>query len=132
MQRFFAKIIESYIKRKREELGLLSDQIAVFNLDCWSVHRSLEFREWMEESYPNTKLEFVPPGRTGRAQVGDLLINKKLKEIIKKEAIQYLATEIQNQLYNKDKEIKVSFLMNRLKANNCCWVSKGYSYFNTT
>jgi hypothetical protein len=48
----------------KKELGLPSSQVSIWLIDCWSVHKSKEFRTWMKKNHPNIILLFVPGGCT--------------------------------------------------------------------
>lgn len=39
-------IIAPYFNRKKAELGLSTSQCSLWLIDCWSVHKSEEFRNW--------------------------------------------------------------------------------------
>ncbi|KZV80767.1 hypothetical protein EXIGLDRAFT_578050, partial [Exidia glandulosa HHB12029] len=61
---YVTKILVPYLERAKEEENLDPEQEALVQLDCWSVHRSEEFRNWLETTYPWIKLDFVPGGCT--------------------------------------------------------------------
>ena len=52
-----SQIKEFDIKPKKRNKPIKS----IFILDCWYVHRSKEFRDWMDENYPDIILLFIPP-----------------------------------------------------------------------
>ncbi|KIJ15725.1 hypothetical protein PAXINDRAFT_32043, partial [Paxillus involutus ATCC 200175] len=45
--------------------GTPDGQECVLQLDVWSVHRSVQFRTWLDKHYPWIKYRFVPGGCTG-------------------------------------------------------------------
>ena len=46
MQSYVINILAPYFESHRKKLNL-PNQLCVWQIDCWSVHRSLEFRSWM-------------------------------------------------------------------------------------
>lgn len=72
--------MKSYVKNTliphfhhyKEKLGLPQCQCCVWQLDVWSVHISVSFREWMATEYPWIILDYVPPGCTGLFQPCDV------------------------------------------------------------
>ena len=51
----------------------------VWLLDCWPVHTSAEFREWIERECPGFELMYIPYGRTGDFQINDTHWHKPVK-----------------------------------------------------
>ncbi|KAF9555305.1 hypothetical protein CPC08DRAFT_617115, partial [Agrocybe pediades] len=64
MKNFVSNILDPYFNRVRQELGVPLTQKALWQIDVWSVHRSVEFRDWMRNNYPNIILDYVPGGCT--------------------------------------------------------------------
>ncbi|KJA19676.1 hypothetical protein HYPSUDRAFT_104632, partial [Hypholoma sublateritium FD-334 SS-4] len=57
-------IIAPYFERMKADLGLPSTQYAIWKIDCWSVHKSLEFLDWMRLHHPTIIIIFIPGGCT--------------------------------------------------------------------
>ncbi|KAJ7668615.1 hypothetical protein DFH06DRAFT_1267626 [Mycena polygramma] len=57
-------IIAPYFEAKQKELGLAPTQQSIWKIDCWSVHKSKEFRGFMT-NHPFITVLFVPGGCTG-------------------------------------------------------------------
>ena len=72
MKNFVNMTLAPYFDSVREELGLDWDQMALWLIDCWSVHRSKEFLEWMASKHPLIIVIFVPAGMTGSFQPCDV------------------------------------------------------------
>ncbi|KAF9021319.1 hypothetical protein BDZ89DRAFT_898017, partial [Hymenopellis radicata] len=53
-------IIAPYFDAKKEELGLAADQVAIWKIDCWSVHKSREFMDWMAANHTTIVVIFIP------------------------------------------------------------------------
>ncbi|KZV86030.1 hypothetical protein EXIGLDRAFT_587471, partial [Exidia glandulosa HHB12029] len=64
MQDYVMNIIVPHFARAKDDLKLDAAQECILQLDCWSVHRSDEFRAWMEATYPWIMLDYVPGGCT--------------------------------------------------------------------
>ena len=62
-------------------------------LDCWSVHRSKEFRELVRTRWPWIRLRYVPGGMTGLAQPCDVGIQRPYKLSIRRSQLQDLVAE---------------------------------------
>ncbi|KAF9014838.1 hypothetical protein BDZ89DRAFT_1220417 [Hymenopellis radicata] len=45
---------------KKQELGLGPDQNSLWKIDCWSVHKSREFLDWMAANHGNIIVIFIP------------------------------------------------------------------------
>ena len=58
-------IIAPYFDRKTKELELPKTQCSLWTIDCWSVHKSEEFRNWMKKEHSDIIISFVPGGCTG-------------------------------------------------------------------
>ena len=60
------------VQAKIKELGLPADQKAIALMDCWSVHKSKEFRTWWKAKYPWLLFLFIPAGAmlAGLVKVG--------------------------------------------------------------
>ncbi|KEP49337.1 DDE superfamily endonuclease, partial [Rhizoctonia solani 123E] len=78
------RILVPYFLRKRVENNLPSDQKCILQVDCWAVHRSAQFREWMSTNYPWIIILYVPGGCTGLFQACDVGIQRILKLAIAK------------------------------------------------
>lgn len=70
MQQYISEIIMPYAEVciRRHRLKANADIILV--LDVWSVHKSAEFRQFLESSYPRIHLVFVPPNCTSKLPGG--------------------------------------------------------------
>jgi len=53
--------------------GLPADQKSVAIFDCWPVHKSLEFLDYLKCYHPTIIPIFVPANCTGKFQVGSRL-----------------------------------------------------------
>jgi hypothetical protein len=60
-----------------------TDKKAMLLLDSWSVHRSKEFREYMDRYFPWILLVYIPPRCTSKCQPLDVAVNYQFKNIIR-------------------------------------------------
>lgn len=60
-----------------------NDAEMVLLLDAWSVHRSKEFRDWMDAQHKRIHLVFVPANCTGMLQIADVALNRPFKASIR-------------------------------------------------
>ncbi|KAJ7023688.1 hypothetical protein C8F04DRAFT_899991, partial [Mycena alexandri] len=57
-------IIAPYFDSTKKTLGLPPTQFSIWQIDCWSVHKSRLFLDWMKENHPTIIILFVPGGCT--------------------------------------------------------------------
>jgi hypothetical protein len=70
---------------------------SVLLIDCWSVHKSAEFMEYLKR-YPHLHVVFIPGGTTGLFQPADVAINRPFKHHMKQSFNMWAATSITNAL----------------------------------
>jgi hypothetical protein len=66
-------------------------------IDAWSVHRSAEFRSWMEKNHPLMHLVYVPANCTSHLQVADVALQKPFKSKIRNQFSDWAAEIIMKQ-----------------------------------
>ena len=69
MKTYVQYILVPYFEDHKQE----PNQICIWQIDCWSVHRSEEFRLWMYHTYPWIRIHYVPANCTGLFQPCDML-----------------------------------------------------------
>jgi hypothetical protein len=52
-------IIVTYFNKKKDGLGLPSKQCSLWMIDCWSVHKSKEFCDWMKKTHPTIIISYL-------------------------------------------------------------------------
>ena len=72
MRNFIKNILAPYFDKEQAKLELPHTQKSLWQIDVWSVHRSEEFRNWMETNFTNIILNYVPGGCTGLHQPCDV------------------------------------------------------------
>ncbi|KAF9025558.1 hypothetical protein BDZ89DRAFT_887334, partial [Hymenopellis radicata] len=53
-------VVAPYFEQTKEELGLSHEQYSLWKIDCWSVHKSREFLDWMAAHHENIIVLFIP------------------------------------------------------------------------
>ncbi|KAJ7069135.1 hypothetical protein C8F01DRAFT_963922, partial [Mycena amicta] len=64
MHQLVVDIIAPYFDSAKAALNLPATQASIWKIDCWSVHRSQDFRAWMALHHPTIIVVFVPGGCT--------------------------------------------------------------------
>jgi len=124
MKDYIKNIVDPWVKMKGGELGFKGWPHAVLIIDCWSVHKSQHFREWMKKTHSFYHLVFVPAGCTGIAQPADVILQRPLKAGIVNAYSQWMADEIHLLIKSgaAPNELKVQTGMTKLKPLLVDWV----------
>ena len=101
MQQYIKEIIVPYLQSKIAQHNLPADSKAILVLDCWSVHKSKEFRVHVFKNHPNVILVYIPPNCTSKVQVADVMLNFPFKHGIKFRFNNWAADIIEEQVMNK-------------------------------
>jgi hypothetical protein len=80
---YVSDILVPYWMHQKEFLGAPPDQECLLQLDIWSVHRSIAFQTWLNETYPWIKYCFIPGNCTGIAQPCDVGVQHPFKLVVK-------------------------------------------------
>lgn len=152
MKEWVGKVLHPYFCQKLVEKHLVQpysgrsvkvediNQRCVLVLDCWKVHISKSFTEWMKEKYPYILLLFVPARCTSKLQVVDLVGNYKLKALAIKEFEKYLLENIHEQIEQNESRISqgkdpigytLDLKMTTLRDRVPEWAEKGFTWFQT-
>ena len=132
MKSYVRNILSVYFNEQRKLLGR-GNQACIWTIDCWSVHRSQEFRDWMREDYPWILVRYVPGGCTGIFQPCDVGIQRILKHTMKKTALSHIVKETVAHL-NKNKDpatILLTKAVGVLRNRSVEWLVNGYKAINT-
>jgi hypothetical protein len=82
MQDWIANVLLPHSERMIETHSLDSDAHILLLLDCWSVHKSAEFRTWLQMTHPRIHLVFVPANCTSKLQLADVALQRPFKSCI--------------------------------------------------
>jgi hypothetical protein len=131
MKEWVQRVLAPYFDAKRKELGLKSDQKAVLILDCWSVHKSAEFRNFLRVEYGNIILLYVPACCTSKGQVVDLILNWPMKSASIKEFEAWLSQQVTGKLDRGVAlvDIKIDLSMTTLRPLIPSMIYVGYKAF---
>ncbi|RYF35862.1 MAG: hypothetical protein EOO38_28535, partial [Cytophagaceae bacterium] len=83
MQRWITRVLLPHSERIIEALSLDSDAHILLLLDAWAVHRSAEFRTWLQREHPRIHLVFVPANCTSKLQLADVALQRPFEHCIK-------------------------------------------------
>lgn len=133
MKSLVKDIIAPYFETKKTELGIVdpTTQYSIWKIDCWSVHKSKAFLEWMKREYPYIIIIFIPGNCTCIFQPLDVGIQRVLKQSLKQSAHADMVAEVQTQLADpKITEIRLSMTVGILRDRSLGWLVKAYHDIN--
>ena len=128
MQSYVQDILVPYFEDHKQD----HDQICIWQIDCWSVHRSAEFRHWMYNNYPWIRIHYVPANCTGLFQPCDVGIQRVLKLAIKRTALQDIINDTKEQLDSGVTPSMVTFekRLGVVRDRSVRWLVNGYKAIN--
>ena len=131
MQSYVTNILVPYFESHRKRLNQ-PDQLCVWQIDCWSVHKSIEFRSWMWKSYPWIRIHYVPANCTGLFQPCDVGIQRILKLAIRRTALKDIVDDTMVQLNKGAKPEKVVFVkkIGVIRDRSVSWLVNAYEAIN--
>jgi hypothetical protein len=98
MQRWITKVLLPHSERMIELHGLDANAHILLLLDCWAVHKSVEFRGWLQKEHPRIHLVFVPANCTSKLQLADVALQRPFKSSIAQSFNQWAAASIAEQI----------------------------------
>jgi hypothetical protein len=122
MQDLVDNIIAPYFEKTKVALNLLPEQCSVWKIDCWSVHKSVEFLGWMKKNHANIIVIFVPGGCTGIWQPLDVGVQRVMKLSIKRSAHRDIVDEVSAQIASGTNEIRLDVTLSTLRDRAVRWV----------
>lgn len=131
MKSYVTDILVPYFESHRNKLKL-PNQICIWQIDCWSVHRSLEFRSWMSMTYPWVHIHFVPANCTGLFQPCDVGIQRILKLAIRRSVLKDIVDDTMDQLDSGITPDRITFdkRMGVVRNRSVTWLVNGYGAIN--
>jgi len=128
MQSYVQHILVPYFEGHRQD----QNQICIWQIDCWSVHRSAEFRQWMYNTYPWIRIHYVPANCTGLFQPCDVGIQRVLKLAIRRSALQDIINDTMEQLERGVEPNMVTFekRLPVVRDRSVRWFVNGYEAIN--
>jgi hypothetical protein len=131
MQSYVTNILAPYFESHRNQLNL-PNQLCIWQIDCWSVHRSLEFRSWMSRHYPWIWIHYIPANCTGLFQPCDVGIQRILKLAIRRTILKDIVDDTMKQLKAGIEPDKVKFekRLPVVRNRSVGWLINGYEAIN--
>jgi len=131
MKSYVTNILAPYFQSHRERLNL-PNQICIWQIDCWSVHRSLEFRSWMKANYSWIRIHFVPANCTGLFQPCDVGIQRVLKLAVRRSALSNIVNHTMDQLNQGILPSQITFekWLPVVRNRSVQWLVNGYEAIN--
>jgi hypothetical protein len=126
-------ILIPYWTRQKELVGAPNDQECILHLDVWSVHKSIQFRTWLDQHYPWIKYCFVPGGCTGIAQPCDVGVQRPFKLAVKQSQHADIVDESLSLLKKNDAAaavIRLDTTLPMLRDILLHWLINGYHAIN--
>jgi hypothetical protein len=122
MEDLVDNIIAPYFKATKVQLDLDDNQLSIWKIDCWSVHKSDQFLSWMRTNHPNIYVSFVPGGCTGVWQPLDVGIQRVMKLSMRRSAHRDIVKEVQDQLAKGISNIAVDTTVGTLRDRSVGWI----------
>lgn len=131
MQSYVTNILVPYFESHRKQLNL-PNQLCIWQIDCWSVHRSLEFRSWMQKHYPWIRIHYIPANCTGLFQPCDVGIQRILKLAIKRTVLKDIVDDTMKQINAGVEPSKVVFekRLPVVRNRSVGWLVNAYEAIN--
>jgi hypothetical protein len=104
-----------------------------WKIDCWSVHISKEFRDWMKATHPCIVLMFVPGNCTGVFQPMDVGIQRVFKHSVKRSALTDLVKEVKEKVEEEREKgvpLRLSSAVGVLRDRSVSWLVDAYHAVN--
>ena len=92
-------------------------------IDCWSVHKSKDFLQWMATAYPSYHIVFVPANCTSKAQPADVVLQRPFKNTITNAFNAWMTDEIHLQVKGGTpaQDVRVNTGMKKIKPHVVHW-----------
>jgi len=100
MKRWVAAVLLPHSERMISVHSLDSDAHILLQLDCWSVHKGAEFRDWLQKEHPRIHLVYVPANCTSRLQLADVALQRPFKSCIKRSFNEWAAEMVDTQVHS--------------------------------
>lgn len=98
MQRWIAKVLLPHSERMISTHNLDANAHILLLLDCWAVHKSAEFRGWLQTEHPRIHTVFVPANCTSKLQLADVALQRPFKSSITQSFSDWAAAAIAQQI----------------------------------
>ncbi|KAG6823766.1 hypothetical protein H0H92_009110, partial [Tricholoma furcatifolium] len=130
MRNFVNNILAPYFDDVKREKGLPPTQKAMWTIDVWSVHRSVEFITWMKENHSSIILDFVPGNCTGVAQPCDVGIQRPLKLSTKRSYHEDIVEDFLQQMKGGAEKLIVEKRVGVMRDRSVRWLWNAFTAVN--
>ncbi len=116
-----------------KEHHLSTDAKMMLYLDCWSVHPSQKFQDWIKTEHPEIIVFYVPASCTGLFQPCDVGLQRLFKHTVKQSASQFFVDHIQRKQIHKTapEDIRLPTKIGILRDATPLWIMNAIQYLNT-
>lgn len=98
MQRWILQVLLPHSERMISMHHLDANAHILLLLDCWAVHKSAEFRGWLQKEHPRIHLVFVPANCTSKLQLADVALQRPFKSSITQSFNHWAAAVVAEQI----------------------------------
>ena len=109
MKSYVTHVLAVYFNTQRTRLNC-PGQVCLWVIDCWSIHRSEEFCNWMRTNHPWILVHYVPGGCTGIFQPCDVGIQRILKLAMQRTALSLTLSRRLSRTSTKTRTLELSSL----------------------
>jgi len=128
MQQWIKEVLLPYSERRIHEHNLPRDSHIILLLDAWAVHKSEEFRLFLQTHFPHIHLVYVPANCTGQLQVADVVLQRPFKHGIRQRFSLWCADILREQVRTNDLLGLAPYLkMSQIKPRLLEWVVSSWS-----
>ena len=131
MLEYIEKILDPYMARQREQLGLSPDAPGLCIFDVFAAHRCDEFLQSLREH--NIRYVMVPAGCTGSLQPLDVATNEPFKHHLKELFSSWYADKVRTLLDSglAVENIKVDLRTSVIKPIHFGWLVKNMEWLSS-
>ena len=126
MKEYVTNLMEGYMLPQIAKMGLDAGQRVLLILDVYSSHRDKLFLDWVNLTYPQLILLFVPACFTAFLQPLDVAFNSSLKALIMDFCTKWFSAIVCQQVLDgkNPAEVKMDVSLSGLKGPFCKWLSE--------
>lgn len=124
MQQWVQHVLIPYAERCVNQFSLNSDARVLLILDCWSVHKSKSFLDWIAGQPYGRRIHvvFVPARCTSKLQVADVALQRPFKAHIRNSFSKWTAETMMRQIQaNEAPNMHVHYKMATIKPLTLDW-----------
>ncbi|KAF8224810.1 hypothetical protein L208DRAFT_1308991 [Tricholoma matsutake] len=132
MKHFVNRILAPHFESTKVQLGLPPDQHSLWQIDCWLVHHSDQFLNWMGKAHKTVLVHFVPACMTGLFQPCDVGFQRIFKHSLNKSTHEDVIEEVLLKLEKGQsvQDIKAEKAVRVLQDRTVHWLWMAYEKLN--